>query len=259
MALFWRVWAAVIVVNLGVLALFVGLAVLQFDSINSGLVGERLTVLAGRTAAPFEAAAKIGLPLSTVRNANALLERARQTDDAISAIHVFDEAGRIVHSTDPLAPPSISPKALASRRAAAQNPWHLETAEGFLSGIDIPARDGSTAGGILVVYPTDASDTQIRAMGAELSVAAVLVMLIIAGLSIVLLRVSLRNQMRVFEEVENVIADFERVSWRSAAMAADEATPGADQSDDLRRLLDAAESRYCATGRVLAAAQERKQ
>lgn len=77
MALFWRIWSAVILVNLAVLTLFVGLAILRFDSINSGLVGERLAVLAGRTAAPFQAAAKIGLPLSTVRNADALLERAR--------------------------------------------------------------------------------------------------------------------------------------------------------------------------------------
>jgi len=42
MALFWRIWTAVILVNLTVLSLFVGLATLQFDSINSGLVGERL-------------------------------------------------------------------------------------------------------------------------------------------------------------------------------------------------------------------------
>src|SRR3546814_1835454 len=96
MALFWRIWAAVTLVNLAVLTIFVGLATLQFGNINSDLVGERLVVLADLTAAPFEAAAKIGLPLSTVRNADALLERARQTDGAILAIHVFDAAGRIV-------------------------------------------------------------------------------------------------------------------------------------------------------------------
>jgi hypothetical protein len=105
MALFWRIWTAVMLVNLVVLTLFVGLATLQFDSINSGLVGERLAVLAGRTAAPFQATAKIGLPLSTMRNADALLERARQTDDAILAIHVFDAAGSVVHSTAAAAPP----------------------------------------------------------------------------------------------------------------------------------------------------------
>jgi hypothetical protein len=122
MALFWRIWTAVMLVNLVVLTLFVGLATLQFDSINSGLVGERLAVLAGRTAAPFQATAKIGLPLSTMRNADALLERARQTDDAILAIHVFDAAGSVVHSTAAAAPAKIPPEARAARRRRAMAP-----------------------------------------------------------------------------------------------------------------------------------------
>src|SRR3546814_5264728 len=58
------------------------------------------------------------LPLSTVRNADALLERARQTDGAILAIHVFDAAGRIVHSTAEPAPAAISAETLAVRRAS---------------------------------------------------------------------------------------------------------------------------------------------
>lgn len=260
MALFWRVWAAVILVNLGVLVLFVGLAVLQFDSINAILVGERLVVLAERTAAPFQAAARIGLPLSTVRNADALLARARQTDDAISAVHVFDEAGRIVHSTDASAPPSISSEALATRRAAAGEPWHFRTREGgFLSGIDIPTPGGTTAGGILVAYPGDANATQVRAMGAELYLAAIIVMVATAGLSVLLLRIALRQQIRQFEEVETDISDFERASWRTAATAVADAGTSTGRPSELRRLLDAAEDRYHATGQAIAAAHEPEQ
>ena len=72
MALFWRVWAVVSLVNLFVMAVLVGLAALQFTSIHSILVGERLAVLASRTVAPFVASAKLGLPLSSVRNAPAI-------------------------------------------------------------------------------------------------------------------------------------------------------------------------------------------
>jgi hypothetical protein len=129
MALFWRVWAAVTFVNFAVLTIFLGIATLQFGNINADLIGERLVVLAGRTAAPFEAAAKIGLPLSTVRNASALLERARQTDDAILAIHVFDAAGRIVHSTNKPALAAIPAVAFTARAAAGGMPWFRETAE----------------------------------------------------------------------------------------------------------------------------------
>ena len=256
MALFWRIWTAVILVNLAVLTLFVGLATLQFDSINSGLVGERLVVLAGRTAAPFQAAAKIGLPLSTVRNADALLERARQTDDAILAIHVFDAAGRVVHSTATPAPAAIPPEALAARAAAAGAPWHSETEGGFLSSIDIPARGGATVGGILIVYPGGGNVTRVRAMGAELALAALAVVLAAAGLSALLLRLGLGRQIRLFEAVDAAIADFERGSWRSAAAGAAAPVPVDDGTAELRQLLDAAEARYRATGRAIAAIRE---
>jgi len=123
MVLFWRILAAV------TLAIFVGLATLQVRPDSFRLVGERLVVLADHTAALFEAAATIGLPLSAVRNATALLERARQSDDAITAIHVFDNQGRIVQSTEASPPAAIPPEAAAARGNAGGAPWHRETAE----------------------------------------------------------------------------------------------------------------------------------
>jgi hypothetical protein len=250
MALFWRIWAAVTLVNLAVLTIFVGLATLQFGSINSGLVGERLLVLAGRTAAPFESAAKIGLPLSTVRNADALLERARQTDDAILAIHVFDTAGRIVHSTATPAPATIPPDAIAARAASGNVPWHRETTEGFLSSTDIASRDGSTVGGILIVYSDSGNVTQIRAMAAELALAAVVVLLAAAALSALLLRLGLGNQIKLFEAIDSAIKSFERGAWRSAAGRPPKPVT-LDDTDELRALLESAEVRYHMTGRAM--------
>ena len=217
---------------------------------------KRLAVLAGRTAAPFQAASKIGLPLSTVRNADALLERARQTDDAILAIHVFDQTGRIVHSTDASASEMIPPGALAAREAAGGAPWHSETEAGFFSGIDIRARAGdATAGGILIVYPGGGNVTRVRAMGAELALAAIAVMLAAACLSALLLRLGLGRQIGMFEAVDGAITDFERSSWRSAA-AAPRLDASADGTAELRQLLDAAENRYRATGRAISATRE---
>ncbi len=254
MAFFIRIWAAVTLVNFAVLTVFVALAILQFGSLNSGLVGERLVVLAGHTAAPFEAAAKIGLPLSTVRNAVALLERARQTDDAILAIHVFDASGRIVHSTAVPAPAAVPPGAVAARTAAGGEPWYRETAEGFFSSIDIASRDGVTAGGILIVYPGGGNITRIRAMAAELSLAAIAVLLAVAALSALLLRVGLRRQIRMFEDIDSAIADFERGAWRSAAGRPIPVAEG--DVGELRSLLAAAETRYRSAGRALAAARD---
>lgn len=256
MALFWRLWAAVTLVNFAVLTIFVGLATLQFGNINSDLIGERLVVLAGRTAAPFEAAARIGLPLSAVRNADALLERARQTDDAILAIHVFDAAGRIVHSTaaPTQTPTAISPEAIMARAAAKGAAWYRETSGAFLSSIDIAPHEGVSAGGILIVYPVAGSFIQIRAMAAELALLAMGVLLASAAFSALLLRLGLQSQIRLFEHIDSAILDFERGAWRGAAGRSAALTEG--EGGELRSLLAAAEVRYLAAGRCIAAARD---
>lgn len=250
MALFWRIWLALSVVNLAVLSLFAFLAILQFDNISSTLVGERLHVLAERTAAPFSSAARIGVPLSTVRNAKALLERARQSDDDIIAIHVFDATGRIVHSTAETPSALIPADAIAARDAASGERWRQWSDDGFYGGIEISDATGVTAGGILVVYPADSNATQIRAMVAELGLAVIVVLLVSAALSAVLLRIGLVRQIAMFEVIDTEISDFERDAWRSAAGAAPkaDARPGV-----LHALLETAEQRYRRSGRAITA------
>ena len=249
MALFWRIWLAVSFVNLLVLTIFVGLATLQFGNINSDLVGERLAVLAERTAGPFNAAAKIKLPLSTVRNAEALLERTRQTDGAILAIHVFDIKGRIVQSTDKQPPAEIPAKVLAARDAAAGSSWHIESDETFLSSIDIVDRDKMVVGGVLIVYPKSSSNTRIRAMGAELVFATLLILFVGAVLSLFLLRLSISKQIRLYDSIDNAIMSFEQGAWRSAA-----GRPSFEvesDGDELGYLLKTAELSYQSAGREL--------
>ncbi|MBC8337392.1 MAG: cache domain-containing protein [Alphaproteobacteria bacterium] len=254
MALFWRIWASVIFVNLLVLSLYVGLSAIQFGNINSGLVGERLAVLAGRTAAPFEAAAKIGLPLSTVRNANALLERARQTDEAIRAIHVFDASGRVVHSTAAKAPALISPEAMLARKTSGNAPWYRETSKGFLSSINIAYADAGSAGGILIVYPGSGSLTRVLAMTTELSFAALIVLLGTAAISSILLRVALGKQISLFEKIEHDVGSFEKAAWRTAA--GQTWAVAEDEGGELLDQLEKTEDQYRAAGKRLATVRE---
>ena len=255
MALFWRIWAAVTIINLAVLTVFVGLATLRFGSINSGLAGERLLVLAERTAAPFESAARIGLPLSTVRNATALIEQARQTDDAILAIHVFDATGQVVHSTASPAPAAVPPVAATARADSNGAPWHRETADGLLSSIDIAARGGGSAGGILISYSSGDIATRIWAMAAELALDALVVLFATTALSGLVLYAVMRRQIRNFEDIERTISGFERRSWRAEAggLPIVEKEGGRGPApEDLQALLEAAENRYQAVGRAIA-------
>lgn len=254
MALFWRIWLAVSFVNLLVLTIFVGLATLQFGNINSDLVGERLAVLAERTAGPFKAAAKIGLPLSTVRNAEALLERARQTDGAILAIHIFDNKGRIVQSTDKQPPTEIPARVLAARSAADGSSWHIESDETFFSSIDIVARDKIIVGGVLIVYPKSSSVTRTLAMGSELALATIVILFASSLLSLFLLRWIISKQVRLYDSIDSVVMNFEQGAWRSAAGRPP--LKGESNTEELAHLLEAAELSYQSVGRELGPAQK---
>jgi hypothetical protein len=255
MALFWRVWAAVSLVNVFVMGVLVGLAALQFTSINATLVGERLAVLASRTAAPFAASARLGLPLSSVRNATAILQRARQTDEDIVALHVFDAEGRVIHSTASAPPESIPAAALQARRAPHGATWFRETNEGFLSGIEVTGADGHSAGGIMVVYPNQGHLTQVRAMVAELMEGTAAALLAAALLGALALRYGLARPIRAFEAVDETYRDFERSAWRRGAGR--EWVPPVEGTSSIGEPLRAATARYKAAGQALASVDDR--
>lgn len=257
MALYRRIWAAVMLVTLVVLGVFVALATVRFGSINAALVGERLLVLADRTVAPFASAVRLGLPLSTVRNATALLERARQTDDAIIAIHVFDASGRIVHSTSPEPPFAIPADAFRARTLAHGEGWFREADGRFLGSLEIKTREGASAGGILVVYPGGDNLTRTRAMLANLALSAISTLVAIGLLAALLLRLGLARQIRRFATIDGEVRAFEQASWRRAAGGT--AQPLRAEGAVLLPRLDAAERRYREVGRrlTLAAREDR--
>lgn len=235
MAVLWRVWATALGVILAVLIVFLTLSTFQFSRANSELVGERLVVLADRMAAPFEAAAKIGLPVADVRNATGLLERAKQTDERIRAIYVFDSAGRTVHASEG-SPPDISQMTAIRSQLPDQREWHGEVDDGFVAGVNFPGPGGKPAGGIGILYPSSGNTTSIRAMAAELSVAALAIFCLSGIAAGLLLRLSLGRTIAAFDRVEQEIAGFERDSWSG--------NPEAIPTSGLRSDLDAAFQRY---------------
>lgn len=255
MALFWRIWAAVSLVNVLVLSVFLGLAALQFASINSTLVGERLAVLATRTVAPFAASVRLGLPISGVRNAPTLLERARQTDEDIVALHVFDAAGHIVHSTAKPAPAAISADATAARQSAKGAPWHRESPDGFIGGVDVSMADGTSAGGILIVYPGRGNDTQVRSMITELLEGAFWALMVASVLGTLILRFSLRDSIEHFSAIDATYKDFEFSAWRRGA-GREEPAPAVDPAA-LGNQLQSSAARYRAAGQSMAAARDK--
>ena len=99
LSLHLRCWIALTVTIATVITVLAVLVVLQHDAMLSHLTRQRLSVVAEATAAPFRDVAAMGLPLTSVRNSEGLLSRAKETDPNISAIELLSASGDIIKST----------------------------------------------------------------------------------------------------------------------------------------------------------------
>ena len=86
MVLIGRILATIAAVNLFALAVFVMFATIQYNAILSDLTRDRLVVLADTVRRPFKSVAELGVPIGTVRNADAVLARVASSDEAIEKI-----------------------------------------------------------------------------------------------------------------------------------------------------------------------------
>ncbi len=257
MSVFWRSWIIVVVLVITVLAVLAMLTALQFNTILSHFIHERLSVVSQTSQASFRAAVGLGLPLSSVRNSLAILERARQTDPNISAIHVFDVTGRILHSTDPKHTTSVRAEALFAQSVSEGDAWHTEIDEAFLNGSQIRNHSNEIVGGLVIVYPRTDLVTSVGAMTARLLIYSTGVLIVVSIIGIGVLKFGLRDLIRVFTDIEAAFAFIERRQWRQAAGGSGSMPEpvrgfGVD-TEELTHLLQSAEKQYIAAGQMLAA------
>ncbi|MDF2235732.1 hypothetical protein P2H44_24515 [Albimonas sp. CAU 1670] len=234
MAVFWRIWATASASLAITLLILVGLTLLQYRNVQRTLLSERVAVLAQNTAEPFVSAMAIGMPLASVRNAKALLERARQTDDAIISIQLLEPGGRILSHAGEEGADASNLATLADWSAGAVNRF-----EGgrFVSVTPIRGAAGGSPGAIVVSL--DAADSVDRAwaMGAELAAAGV-AFHVVGSLAIGLsLRRAFASEIAAFDAVEQDVELFERDIWRGEPSA-----PG--EGGELHRVLTEAHASY---------------
>ncbi|RTZ41470.1 hypothetical protein EKL30_12890 [Candidimonas sp. SYP-B2681] len=258
MSLFWRSWALVVLLVAVVLAALVVLSTVQFSTILSSLVQGRLAVLVQSVQLSFRSATSLGLPLASVRNGAAILERSRQRAPQIDAIHVFDRDGRVLLSTDTMPPARIESAAMHAHALSDGEIWRAETSNQLLSGMPIlDAKKRRAIGGVVIVYPKAGLETPIKAMGASLALYAAAITLLMAGLAVFILRYGLRHLIAVFAGIEATFTAFEQHEWRHAAGGTSPAPPpvvgfGID-TRTLLSLSEAAEKQYISAGIELAA------
>ena len=93
MPILWRSWitlSTIIGFVLGVFSLF---SALQHNAILASLIEQRVAVMAQSTAEAFRPVVNMGLPISMLRNADAILARVLEEDPEVQAVHVFNPAG----------------------------------------------------------------------------------------------------------------------------------------------------------------------
>lgn len=237
-----RIFPAIYSVVVASLLAFIALAVLQFNQINSELEREKVGILVSRVAAPFEAAATIGLPLSSVRNASVLLERARQLDTAIEGVFLFGADGELLKSA---ASPSIDSTTLgASLRnpAGAVRTWSGDTSHGYYAGVRLLKPDDDLFGGIAISYSGRKGASQSWAIVGKLLLSGLIFAIVAAPLIWLTLRRSLSGVVSSYDEIDSELRQVECSSW----LKSDPAGPALRQDDShlFGRLFRAAEARY---------------
>jgi hypothetical protein len=93
----WIAFSVVIALLQAVLGL---LSVFQHNAVLSDLLRQRISVIAQTTAASFKPIIDLGLPISMIRNGDAIVARALQTDPEVRAVHAVNPSGIIVYTTD---------------------------------------------------------------------------------------------------------------------------------------------------------------
>lgn len=248
MLLIWRVLATIAAINLFVLAVFVGLSVLQYNKIQSDLIRERLIALVDIVRDPFEAVANLGLPLGTVRNADAVLERARLSDDSIVAIFVIGADGDIAQATPAQIAPDLRSMALsAGPELLGSSIWKTETPDSFLIGTSIRSAAGAAAGSIILAYSKRDALTQVQAMTGKLFLIAGGLLIATVGAGLIVLRVVLGEHVRIFDGILATFDSYERRFWRGSASTVTEVPDIAGlglRTSEFRDLIERSEAEY---------------
>ncbi|MDC1287335.1 MFS transporter [Gammaproteobacteria bacterium] len=195
-SILWRSWVALSAIIAIVLAVLSVLIILQHNAILANLIQSRLSVIAQSTSASFRPIVNLGLPLSTVRNASDILDRAQMLDLAVQDIHVFNPTGIIVHSTAKPEIRKVSDEVLQKFSLSDDDRWQTETELEFGSGITIHDSSGNSVGAIVVVSAKDSFVAKTDTISIRILSVAMILFLALSVLTLVILRLRLNGALR---------------------------------------------------------------
>ena len=143
----WIAFTGILALALGVMCT---LSVLQFGAVQVRLAQDRMAVVAISVAGPFRSVIALGLPISTVRNAEQILARAKAIDPLVADIKVFHQSGIVVHATVNTNRDPISKEIMFDQSVAAEDRWASSQSDRLIAGLTLRGTKGMPIGGILV-------------------------------------------------------------------------------------------------------------
>lgn len=236
-AIFRELIISITVINLAVLVAFVVLTVLQFDQIRAGLEQERLAVVSERVSEPLSSAAAIGLQLSSVRNLPALLERAKQVDEAIVDLHVLDKEGNVVASTRREG--EIADVEITKVLQSGETEVAIRNGRDFRYLVSFQNSEGDLAGALLMEYSGAETNTSVWAMAGQLSTAALLFSALSSLLSIFVVRKVLQPEIEISNAYSSANDQLDMLLWRGH-----QNLPPVNVTTEIEQALREADQRY---------------
>jgi len=205
MSILWRSWITFTAIIATVLITLAILSAFQHNALYSDLIRQRLSVVAQTSADSFQSVIKLGLPISTVRNASEILARAQQTDPQINAIHAFNPSGIIVKTTDPAQPRNVPQEVVQAQSLSDSGEWSVESDTELFSGVNISNAQGATVASIVVVYPKRKFETHSSAVVENIATTTLGLLVIFSAAAWFLLRLRLGGAFRALSRLESLL------------------------------------------------------
>ncbi|MCU9850520.1 MFS transporter [Defluviimonas sp. WL0024] len=197
----WIVTTLVIAITQALLSL---LLILQHDAIYSELLRQRVAVIAQTTAETFRPILDLGLPISMLRDGDAILARGIAIDPSIVAVHAINPTGIVAHTTGSK-PGTIDDNVLTAMRLADQDVWGHETSDLIYSGFSIrPAEGAPPSGAVVVEYPHDKLDAASRNIARTTLRSALVILLATSALAFVLIYLVLDRPRRRLADLRTI-------------------------------------------------------
>jgi hypothetical protein len=195
---------SMILVLLIVLGLIFMMSYFKFQTTLANLIQNRLTVVSITMGESIESAIDLGLGLGEMRTAEEVIARAKRNDPEIASIHIFDNNGQILYSTQKeMAGTNVPPYVLLAVEQSDDQTWWLDRGDYFVNGFSLLNSFDQMIGGVVLTYPKDAYNTKVATLTNSLARKSILIFLGFALLAFIGIVLGFRGLSRYAASIES--------------------------------------------------------